>query len=347
MNNPFKPPIVILANGKFPKHKIAVKAFRSAGTLICADGSYNHLTNIGLKPHVIIGDLDSVNDLTNFDGLIINDSNQNNSDLEKCIDWSIINGIKQVAIIGATGLREDMTVNNIMLLYRYFEKIDLNELPELEQLMLHKIYSLNQKFHKYFKNYDFHNLYKELLNFCTVDLSSFYFDIRKDTLYCDEVGSEKRKACITILNIILNLLIRWFAPILSFTTEEIYQLIFKDNKSVHLKNFLIIPENFKNEELNTKWIELISIRNICNISIEEKRASKEIGSSLEADLDIKLDSKLKNITENIDFSELCITSKAIVSYNNKTNTTVITKKAKGEKCPVCWKINLEPCSRHS
>ena len=166
-------------------------------------------------------------------------------------------------------------------------------------------------------------------------------------MYCDEVGSEKRKACITLLNIILNLLIRWFAPILSFTTEEIYQLIFKDNKSVHLKNFLIIPENFKNEELNTKWIELISIRNICNISIEEKRASKEIGSSLEADLDIKLDSKLKNITENIDFSELCITSKAIVSYNNKTNTTVITKKAKGEKCPVCWKINLEPCSRHS
>ena len=125
MNNPFKPPIVILANGKFPKHEIAVKAFRSAGTLICADGSYNHLTNIGLKPHVIIGDLDSVNDLTNFDGLIINDSNQNNSDLEKCIDWSIMNGIKQVAIIGATGLREDMTVNNIMLLYRYFEKIDL------------------------------------------------------------------------------------------------------------------------------------------------------------------------------------------------------------------------------
>ena len=125
MNNPFKPPIVILANGKFPKHEIAVKAFRSAGTLICADGSYNHLASIGLKPHVIIGDLDSVNDLTNFDGLIINDSNQNNSDLEKCIDWSIMNGIKQVAIIGATGLREDMTVNNIMLLYRYFEKIDL------------------------------------------------------------------------------------------------------------------------------------------------------------------------------------------------------------------------------
>ncbi len=227
------------------------------------------------------------------------------------------------------------------------KSIDVKNLPELEQFMLHKIYSLNLNFHKYFKNYDFHNLYKELLNFCTVDLSSFYFDIRKDTLYCDEVSSEKRKACIIILNIILNLLIRWFAPILSFTTEEIYQLIFKDNKSVHLKNFLIIPENFKNEDLNTKWIELISIRNICNISIEEKRASKEIGSSLEADLDIKLDSKLKNITENIDFSELCITSKAIVSYNNKTSTTVITKKAKGKKCPVCWKINLEPCSRHS
>ena len=110
---------------------------------------------------------------------------------------------------------------------------------------------------------------------------------------------------------------------------------------------MIIPENFKSEELNTKWIELISIRNICNISIEEKRASKEIGSSLEADLDIKLDSKLKDITENIDFSELCITSKAIVSYSNKIDTTVITKKAKGEKCPMCWKINLEKCHRNT
>jgi isoleucyl-tRNA synthetase len=149
------------------------------------------------------------------------------------------------------------------------------------------------------------------------------------------------------LNIILNSLLRWFAPILSFTTEEIYQLIIKDKKSIHLKKFLEIPDNFRNEELNSKWNELIKIRNICNISIEEKRASKEIGSSLEAEIEIKLDRKLKDLTKNIDFSELCITSKAIITYDDKLETSVVTKKAAGEKCPVCWKINPEPCVRHS
>ena len=91
---------------------------------------------------------------------------------------------------------------------------------------------------------------------------------------------------------------------------------------------------------------MIKIRNICNISIEEKRASKEIGSSLEAYLKIQLSQKLKNLTENVDFSELCITSKAQVSYQDGIETTAITSKARGTKCPVCWKINEGPCSRH-
>ena len=145
-----------------------------------------------------------------------------------------------------------------------------------------------------------------MLNFCTVDLSAFYFDIRKDTLYCDNKESNKRKSTIILLNVILNSLLRWFAPILSFTSEEIFRLIYKDKKSIHLEKFLDLPSKLSNEKLNKKWIELIKIRNICNISIEEKRASKEIGSSLEADLNIHLNHKLKDLTENIDFSELCI-----------------------------------------
>ena len=227
------------------------------------------------------------------------------------------------------------------------EKINLSELPELEQFMIHKIYSLNNKFKNFFKNYDFHNLYKELLNFCTVDLSAFYFDIRKDTLYCDEFDSQKRKSTIILLNVILNALLKWFAPILSFTTEEIFRLISKNNKSIHLEKFLNFPSSFKNEALNNKWQELIKIRNICNISIEEKRASKEIGSSLEAELKIDLNDKFKDITKNIDFSELCITSKATISFSTITEVEVNTIKAKGSKCPVCWKISEELCPRHS
>jgi len=227
------------------------------------------------------------------------------------------------------------------------QKIDLSELPELEQFMLHKIYTLNSNFKNYFKNYDFHNLYKELLNFCTVDLSAFYFDIRKDTLYCDPIDTNKRQSTIILLNIILNSLLRWFAPIISFTTEEIYKLIFNNNKSIHLETFLDYPEEFKNKQLNQKWLDLIKIRDICNVSIEEKRASKEIGSSLEAKLKINLDKKLSEITKNIDFSELCITSHAEVIYNDNIETSAETTKAKGTKCPVCWKITEEACPRHS
>ena len=226
-----------------------------------------------------------------------------------------------------------------------FEKINISKLPELEQFMLHKIYSLNENFKNYFNNYDFHNLYKELLNFCTVDLSAFYFDIRKDCLYCDSKESKKRQSTIILLNIILSSLLRWFAPILSFTTEEIYRLIMNDNKSIHLTKFLKFPKNFKNENLNQKWLELIKIRNICNISIEEKRASKEIGSSLEASLRIDLDKKLNDISKDVDFSELCITSSAEVSYFEKTETKVQTTKAEGSKCQVCWKITKDACSR--
>ena len=226
------------------------------------------------------------------------------------------------------------------------DDLDLTKLPELEQLMLHKIFVLNKKFKDYFKNYDFHNLYKELLNFCTVDLSAFYFDIRKDNLYCEPTESNKRKSTIILLNIILNALLKCFAPILSFTTEEIYKLIFKDRKSIHLEKFLVIPNKFNNEKLNDKWLELIKIRNICNISIEEKRASKEIGSSLEADIKIQLNKELKDLTENVDFSELCITSKAEINYKNDIETKATTTKAIGSKCPICWKINEGSCPRH-
>jgi len=226
------------------------------------------------------------------------------------------------------------------------EKIKPGKLPELEQLMLHKIYNLNLNFHKYFKNYDFHNLYKELLNFCTVDLSAFYFDIRKDVLYCDPKESEKRKSTLLLLNIILNSLLKWFAPILSFTTEEIYQLISKRNKSIHLENFLDFPKSFENIELNNKWIKLLKIRDICNLSIEEKRANKEIGSSLEAELKVRLDKENFQLMQGVDLAELCITSLAEIQNSTSNEIVVETTKAQGNKCPVCWKISKNPCVRH-
>ena len=226
-------------------------------------------------------------------------------------------------------------------------KLDVNNLPELEQFMLHKIYKLNLNFGKYFKNYDFHNLYKELLNFCTVDLSAFYFDIRKDTLYCDPLESEKRQSTIVLLNIILDSLLKWFAPILTFTTEEIYQLTSRNKKSIHLEKFLSFPKKFENLELNLKWEKLLKIRDACNLSIEQKRANKEIGSSLEANLTIKLSKDNQRIVKEIDLSELCITSSVTVEKSDDEEILVKTTKAVGSKCPVCWKISTSPCQRHN
>ena len=228
-------------------------------------------------------------------------------------------------------------------------KIDVSKLPELEQYMLHKISILNDNFHKNFDNYSFHNLYKELLNFCTVDLSAFYFDIRKDTLYCDGLNSEKRQSCIILLNVLLDCLLKWYAPILSFTTEEIFSLISKNSKdSIHLKKFTKAPSSWQNINLNEKWEKLKKIRDTANISIESKRSNKEIGSSLEANIKIKLKKDLYDIAKNFDFAELCITSAAEVVKNDNQSEEISVEafKAEGKKCNVCWKIRKDKCERH-
>ena len=107
------------------------------------------------------------------------------------------------------------------------------------------------------------------------------------------------------------------------------------------------PEFFYDKELEKKWIELKKIRDICNISIEEKRANKEIGSSLEASLVINLNKTLFKILKDVDFSEICITSSALVRLSNDDEIIIETIKAEGDKCPVCWKINKVKCERHS
>ena len=142
-------------------------------------------------------------------------------------------------------------------------------------------------------------------------------------------------------------MLKWFAPILSFTTEEIFQLVTKNDKSIHLEEFLKYPKKFENFELNEKWTELLKIRDVCNLSIEEKRSNKEIGSSLEAELEISLNEKLFEISKNIDFSELCITSKSIVKKIDSNEIIVKSKKADGKKCSICWKVTSEKCKRPS
>ena len=176
-----------------------------------------------------------------------------------------------------------------------FDNINVKELDELEQYILHKLYSMSVLFKENLKNYNFHKLYKELLNFCTLDLSSFYFDIRKDVLYCDSLSSKKRNDCVIVLNIILESLLKWFAPILVFTTDEIFSLVKKNKGSIHEESFVEIPNSWENKALNEKWSELFKIKQEANVAIEEKRADKVIGSSLEADIKISASKKISII----------------------------------------------------
>jgi len=235
---------------------------------------------------------------------------------------------------------------------------EVEKWPELERYILHKIFTLDKAFEKYFKEYNFHKLYKELLNFCSLDLSAFYFDIRKDVLYCDDLKSTKRKICINLLSLTLEILLKWFAPILSFTTEEIFQIINTEKKSsIHLENFPKIPKNWEDKKLYEKWEKLKVIRNVVNAGIEVKRSNKDIGSSLEADIEIFLGKEYLELVKGINLSEYFITSiasvKNIISDNkifkldDISNVGVLVKKAKGEKCSRCWKILENPCERCS
>jgi isoleucyl-tRNA synthetase len=240
-------------------------------------------------------------------------------------------------------------------------KLDSKEIekwPELERFILHQIYILNKNFKKHFKEYNFHKLYKELLNFCSLDLSAFYFDIRKDILYCDEIKSHKRQICINLLSLTLDTLLKWFAPILSFTTEEIYQILNQGkNSSIHLETFPNIPQEWKNEKLFQKWDQLKILRNVVNAAIEVKRSNKDIGSNLEADVQIYLNKEYLKLVEDVDLSEYFITSKAsalsmidddkLFTLDEVNHVKVFVKKAKGKKCSRCWKILEAPCKRNN
>ncbi len=238
-----------------------------------------------------------------------------------------------------------------------FNSQEVEKWPELERVILHQVFLLNQNFKNYFKEYNFHKLYKELANFCSLELSAFYFDIRKDTLYCDDFSSSKRKSSINLLGLILDILLKWFAPILAFTTEEIYQIVNQGQKSsIHLQSFPDIPASWRNDKLFEKWEKIKIIRKVVNAAIEVKRSSKDIGSSLEADVEVYLQTDYLKIVEDLDLSENFITSKAVAKkltngsadhfkLDEVENINVLVKKAEGTKCPRCWKIFPGPCVR--
>lgn len=226
------------------------------------------------------------------------------------------------------------------------EKVQIDEMPELERWVLHRLYQLNQFMRQCITNFDFQNWFMELHAFCSVDLSSFYFDIRKDVLYCDGAENLTRRSMRTVFDILFECLTTWMAPVLCFTAEEAWRVRHGEDSSVHLQAFPQVPETWKNEDLATRFDTIRKLRKVMTGALEGARNSGQIGSSLQAAITI-YDSQ-RALPEGVDWAEISITSAADVSAGaipteaytlpEVPGIAVRVALASGEKCQRCWKI---------
>ncbi len=234
--------------------------------------------------------------------------------------------------------------------FNELEAIEDNNFPELEQYLLHRLWEVDQVVQKCVATFNFHLMFTTLLNFCSNDLSAFYFDIRKDTIYCDSKESIKRRSTRTLLNIIFNHLVRWFAPSISFTSEEAWKAI-GNKDSIHLQDFLRCKKEYENNQLNEKWSLIKNIRKVATGAIEKIREEKIIRSSLEAHIDIYVSRESLKKIEKVKFDEITITSSFSLyliseesngfSIDEISDVIVKASKSNGEKCQRCWKYEVK------
>ncbi len=224
------------------------------------------------------------------------------------------------------------------------------DMPELERLMLHQLAEQAEIVRKAYAEFDYKTVVATLSAFMNTELSAFYFDIRKDTLYCDPPSSLARKAALTAIDVICNAILRWFAPVLSFTTEEAWRMYRPDAEpSVHLTLFPDGLESLRDEKLAAKWQTIRDVRRVVTGALELERAAKRIGSSLEASPIIYVaDRQVLATLFDIDLAEVCITSNYEVRedeapadafrLDNIPGVAVVVEKAVGIKCARSWKI---------
>jgi isoleucyl-tRNA synthetase len=229
-------------------------------------------------------------------------------------------------------------------------RVPYSEMPELERYILHRLAELDGTVRKAYDAFDFKRVFSALSNFSTGDLSSLYFDIRKDTLYCEPYSSMKRRACLTVLDTLFECLTVWLAPILCFTTEEALLARDPDTKgSVHLKTFPEIPAEWRDDALAGKWQRIWDVRSAVTGALEVERREKRIGSSLEAAPVIYVHSdKLYAAVKDEDWAEIAITSAARIEHgdgpegafrlDDMPGVHVVPGLAEGRKCARSWKV---------
>ena len=238
------------------------------------------------------------------------------------------------------------------------EQIDYDQMPELEKFILHRLAELDVLIRDCCSKYDFHTMFIALHNFCVVELSAFYFDIRKDTLYCDSFDSIERRAARTVLDRLFVTLTTWLAPIIPFTAEEAWLTRFpKEEKSssVHLQQFDSIPPNWRDDDLSKKWQLIRNLRRVVTGALEVERAEKRIGSSLSAQAIIYTSNEYRIALEGIHLADLCITSAArfadgkapleAFSISDVPDVKVIIALAEGQKCSCLLYTSPSPRDR--
>ena len=224
------------------------------------------------------------------------------------------------------------------------------DMPELERLMLHQLSQQADIVRRAYAEFDYKTVISSLATFMNSELSAFYFDIRKDTLYCDPPSSVARKAALTTIDMICDAILKWLAPVLSFTCDESWRLYRPDAApSVHLTLF---PEGFahyRDDRLAAKWERIRDVRRVVTGALELERAAKNIGSSLEASPVIYVaDRALLATLFDVDLAEVCITSNYEVREGEAPanafrldavpSVAVVVEKAQGTKCARSWKI---------
>ena len=228
------------------------------------------------------------------------------------------------------------------------EDVPLAEMPELERLMLHRLAELDELVRKGYDNFDFKRIIRSLLDFMVVELSAFYFDVRKDALYCDAPSSTRRKASLQVVRTLFDCVVTWLAPMLPFTMEEAWLERHPEARSVHLEQFPGVPQEWRDAALAEKWKKIRQVRRVVTGALEIERKEKTIGSSLEAAPVVYVnDEGLQQAIADRDMAEICITSGIDIRHeappadaftlDEVPGVGVVFARATGEKCARSWR----------
>ncbi|WP_299547055.1 isoleucine--tRNA ligase [uncultured Tateyamaria sp.] len=237
------------------------------------------------------------------------------------------------------------------------DRTDPADMPELERWVLHRLAELDQTVREGYAAFDFQRVFSTVFTFATVDLSAFYFDIRKDALYCDG-DTPERRAARTVLDLLYHRLTTWLAPILVFTMEEVWLERYPgDDSSVHLTDIPETPAAWRDDALAVKWVGVRSARRVVTAALEIQRTDKVIGASLEAAPVVHVeDAELAKALQGLPFADICITSQISVTTDplpaeafrlpEVADIGVVFERADGSKCARCWKV-LPDVGQHS